>query len=72
MHNNYLFFNINGTNGPGAHEQMFARRVAAIWGYPDGLRKLVEAKHGDCILAYVNGQGLGAVGRSPNRSNFVP
>lgn len=58
----YWFFNTNETNGPGAYRSMFARNVAAIWGYPDGPRKLEGARPGDRVLAYVNAQGLRALG----------
>lgn len=62
VHEEYWFFNTNETNGPGAYRRMFARHVAAIWGYPDGPRKLQGAEPGNQILAYVNAQGLRAVG----------
>lgn len=58
----YWFFNTNETHGPYAYRRMFARQVAAIYGYPDGPRMLQGADPGDQIIAYVNQQGLRAVG----------
>jgi hypothetical protein len=56
------FFNTNESHGPGAYQRMFTQDVAAIWGYPSGPRTLMGAAAGDQILAYVNAQGLRAVG----------
>lgn len=58
----YWFFNTNETHCKGAYQRMFARQVAAIYGYKDGGCTLMGAVPGDQIIAYVNEQGLRAVG----------
>jgi hypothetical protein len=58
----HWFFNTNETHSPGAYRKMFARNVAAIYGYPNGPRNLQGARAGDRIFAYVNQEGLRAVG----------
>lgn len=58
----HWLFNTNESFGRGAYQRMFERQVAAIYGYPDGPRKLQGAKAGEQILAYVNQQGVQAVG----------
>jgi hypothetical protein len=60
--NGHWIFNTNETHAPGAYEQMFHRFVAAIYGYPNGPRNLEGAAPGNTILAYVNRQGLRAIG----------
>jgi hypothetical protein len=59
----HWIFNTNETHEPGAYNHMFAKNVAAIYGYPNGPYNLEGASVGDRILAYVNRQGLRAVGR---------
>ncbi|MBO0589052.1 hypothetical protein [Sporosarcina sp. E16_8] len=58
----HWIFNTNETYSPGAYEKMFERNVAAIYGYKNGPRNLQGSSVGDTILAYVNQQGLMAVG----------
>lgn len=58
----HWFFNTNESNAPGAYERMFERNVAAIYGYDSGPQRLEGASEGDTVLAYVNDQGLRAVG----------
>lgn len=59
---NHWIFNTNETNFKGVYENMFKNNVAAIHGYSNGPRNLQGSKEGDIILAYVNKQGLLAVG----------
>ncbi len=58
----HWIFNTNESNGKGAYRRMFYRGVCAIWGYVDQGKNLEGAKAGDKVLAYVNNQGLRAVG----------
>jgi hypothetical protein len=58
----HWIFNTNEKNNPGAYERMFERNVAAIWGYPNGPANLEGAATGDKVFAYVNQQGLRAIG----------
>jgi len=58
----HWIFNTNETHAPGAYERMFQRNVAAIKGYPNGPANLEGAAVGDKVFAYVNQQGLRAVG----------
>lgn len=58
----HWIFNTNESYSRGAYEKMFARHVAAIYGYPNGPKNLEGARAGDRILAYVNQQGLRAIG----------
>jgi hypothetical protein len=58
----HWIFNTNETHAPGAWKAMFAKNVVAIYGYPSGPRNLESSSPGDKILAYVNQQGLRAVG----------
>ncbi len=41
---------------------MFENNVAAIWDYDDGPKRLEGSEEGDTIMAYVNKQGLRALG----------
>jgi len=59
---NHWIFNTNETHSPGAYEKMFAGNVAAIYGYKNGPRNLQGSSVGDIILAYVNQQGIMAIG----------
>lgn len=58
----HWIFNTNESYSPGAYEKMFDRHVAAIYGYPNGPQNLEGSRPGDRVLAYVNKQGLRAVG----------
>jgi hypothetical protein len=58
----HWIFNTNETNAPGAYKRMFENNVAAIYGYDDGPNMLEGPEEGDKIMAYVNGQGLKALG----------
>jgi hypothetical protein len=58
----HWIFNTNETNVPDAYERMFERGVAAIYGYPNGPKNLEGAEPNQIVLAYVNRQGLRAVG----------
>jgi len=58
----HWIFNTNETNAPGAYKRMFENNVAAIYGYDDGLNILEGPEEGDKIMAYVNKQGLKALG----------
>lgn len=59
----HWIFNTNETYAPGAYERMFARGVIAIYGYPNGPRNLMRgASEGEKVLAYVNNQGIRALG----------
>jgi hypothetical protein len=55
-------FNTNETFNPGAYARMFERGVAAIYGYPNGGRNLEGANPENRVFAYVNRQGLCALG----------
>lgn len=59
----HYIFNTNEANSPGAFAKMFKRNVAAIYGYSSGPKNLEGSSVGDTVLAYVNGQGLRAVGK---------
>jgi hypothetical protein len=59
----HWIFNTNEAYGPGAYHRMFERNVAAVYGYPNGPQNLEGARKDDLVLAYVNQQGLRAVGR---------
>ncbi len=59
----HMIFNTNETHSPGAFEKMFKNNVAAIYGYPTGPKNLEGSSAGDVVLAYVNGQGIRAVGK---------
>jgi len=59
---NHWIFNTNETHSPGAYEKIFAGNVAAIYGYKNGPRNLQGSSVGDIILAYVNQQGIMAIG----------
>jgi hypothetical protein len=58
----HWIFNTNETHAPGAFARMFEAGVAAIYEYPNGPANLEGASVGDKVLAYVNQQGLRAVG----------
>jgi hypothetical protein len=58
----HWIFNTNETHVPGAYERMFERNVAAINGYSNGPANLEGAAVGDKVFAYVNQQGLRAIG----------
>jgi hypothetical protein len=58
----HWIFNTNETHAPGAYERMFQKNVAAIYGYPNGPANLEGAAAGDKVFAYVNQQGLRAIG----------
>jgi hypothetical protein len=59
---NHWIFNTNETNCQGVYESMFLNGVAAIYGYSNGPRNLQGSSKGDIVLAYVNKQGLLAIG----------
>lgn len=42
---------------------MFDRNVAAIWGYESGTQTLEGSNADDVVFAYVNGQGIRAMGK---------
>jgi len=58
----HWIFNTNETYSKGTYEKMFASNVAAIYGYKNGPRNLQGSSVGDTILAYVNQQGIMAIG----------
>lgn len=58
----HWIFNTNETHAPGAYKRMFARNVAAIYGYPNGPKNLEGAEAGQKVFAYVNRQGIRALG----------
>ena len=59
----HWIFNTNETNAPGAYERMFNLGVIAIFGYPNGGKNFDRgARSGDKVFAYVNKQGLRALG----------
>ena len=58
----HWIFNTNETYGPGAYQRMFKHNVAAIYGYDNGGANLEGASKGNLVLAYVNQQGLTALG----------
>lgn len=59
----HWIFNTNESFAPGAYKGMFEQGVIAIYGYPNGPRNLMRgASEGEKVLAYVNGQGIRALG----------
>jgi hypothetical protein len=58
----HWIFNTNETNAPGAYKAMFERSVIAIYGYDNGPRNLEGSSKGDKVFAYVNRQGIRAMG----------
>jgi hypothetical protein len=58
----HWIFNTNETDTPGAYKRMFDRGVIAIYGYENGGANLEGSAVGEKVLAYVNGQGLRALG----------
>lgn len=58
----HWIFNTNETHAPGAFKRMFERDLAAIYGYANGPANLEGAAANDKVFAYVNQQGLRAIG----------
>ena len=59
----HWIFNTNETYGAGAYKRMFDEGVIAIYGYPNGPRNLSRgAAAGEKVFAYVNRQGIRALG----------
>lgn len=58
----HWIFNTNETHALGAYRRMFDRGVIAIYGYENGGANLEGATAGQKVFAYVNGQGLSALG----------
>lgn len=58
----HWIFNTNETYAPGAFEKMFSQGVIAIYGYQNGPRNLEGASENQRVFAYVNGQGIRALG----------
>ncbi len=58
----HWIFNTNETHASGAYQRMFERGVIAIYGYENGGANLEGATIGQKVFAYVNGQGLRALG----------
>lgn len=58
----HWIFNTNEKYCPGAYEGMFERQVIAIYGYENGGANLEGASPGQKVFAYVNGQGIRALG----------
>lgn len=59
----HWIFNTNETNSTGAYRKMFKENVAAIYGYDNGGNNLSGSSPGDTVLAYVNQQGILAIGK---------
>jgi hypothetical protein len=62
----HWIFNTNETHCPGAYKGMFERNVIAIFGYDNGGANLEGASPGQKVFAYVNGQGIRALGEIEN------
>jgi hypothetical protein len=62
----HWIFNTKETHCPGAYEKMFERNVIAIYGYDNGGANLESASPGQKVFAYVNGQGIRALGEIEN------
>lgn len=58
----HWIFNTDETHAPGTYKRMFENDVAAIWNYDDGPKRLEGSEAGDKVMAYVNKQGLRALG----------
>jgi hypothetical protein len=58
----HWIFNTNETYAEGAYKRMFEKGVAAIYGYANGSANLEGAAADNKVFAYVNRQGLRAVG----------
>lgn len=58
----HWFFNTNETYAPGAYERMFEKGVIAIYGYDNKGENLEGSERGQIVFAYVNEQGLRALG----------
>ena len=56
-------FNTNETYAPGAYQKMFEEGVIAIYGYENGPHNLIGSEKGHRVFAYVNRQGVRAVGK---------
>lgn len=62
----HWIFNTNETNARGAYKRMFDKGVAAIYGYANGPANLEGAAADEKVFAYVNQQGLRAIGTVVN------
>jgi hypothetical protein len=62
----HWIFNTNETHCPGAYQKMFDHNVIAIYGYDNGGANLEGASPGQKVFAYVNGQGIRALGEVEN------
>ena len=63
----HWIFNTNESYAPGAYKRMFDNNVIAIYGYPNGGRNLMRgASEGEKVFAYVNAQGIRALGTIEN------
>ncbi len=58
----HWIFNTNETYAPGAYERMFERGVIAVYGYENDGANLEGSTPGQLVFAYVNGQGVRALG----------
>jgi hypothetical protein len=58
----HWIFNTNETYARGAYQRMFERQIIAIYGYENGGANLEGALPGQKVFAYVNGQGIRALG----------
>lgn len=58
----HWIFNTNEKHQKGAYKEMFERDVAAIYGYDSGPKNLEGSNKGDIVFAYVNKQGIRALG----------
>jgi hypothetical protein len=58
----HWIFNTNETYAPGAYERMFSQNVIGIYGYDNGGANLEGSSVGQKVFAYVNGQGIRALG----------
>jgi hypothetical protein len=58
----HWIFNTNETYASGAYQRMFDRGVIAIYGYENGGANLEGSAIGQKVFAYVNGQGIRALG----------
>lgn len=58
----HWIFNTNETHAPSAYQRMFANNVIAIYGYENGPANLEGSTVGQKVFAYVNSQGIRALG----------
>lgn len=58
----HWIFNTNESYGPGAYQRMFDKGLIAIYGYENGGANIEGTSPGQKVLAYVNGQGIRALG----------